>query len=172
MSSTLYQAATLVLPLVFAIVFHEVSHGWTARALGDPTAYERGRLSLNPLKHVDPVGTLLLPGATRALADKGIPHAFSSVMEAVSQSFPQNAAGIENNARRPTDKHCGAAKPSDATTSIATVAELVVRSAMARKESRGLHYNLDHPTPDHSRVASDTLLQRNVAGISPTFHVA
>ncbi|MFM9936593.1 MAG: site-2 protease family protein [Novosphingobium sp.] len=67
MNSTLYQAATLVLPLVFAIVFHEVSHGWTARALGDPTAYKRGRLSLNPLKHVDPVGTLLLPGALKLL---------------------------------------------------------------------------------------------------------
>ncbi len=67
MNSTLYEAATLVVPMVFAIVFHEVSHGWTARALGDPTAYERGRLSLNPLKHVDPVGTLLLPGALKLL---------------------------------------------------------------------------------------------------------
>lgn len=67
MNDTLYQAATLILPLVFAIVFHEVSHGWAARALGDPTAYELGRLSLNPLKHVDPVGTLLLPGALKLL---------------------------------------------------------------------------------------------------------
>jgi len=67
MNSTLFQVAAMVLPLVFAIVFHEVSHGWTARALGDPTAYEQGRLSLNPLKHVDPVGTLLLPGALKLL---------------------------------------------------------------------------------------------------------
>ncbi len=67
MNDTLYQAATLILPLVFAIVFHEVSHGWAARALGDPTAYELGRLSLNPLKHVDPVGTLLLPGALKLM---------------------------------------------------------------------------------------------------------
>jgi len=67
MNDTLYQAATLVLPLVFAIVFHEVSHGWAARALGDPTAYENGRLSLNPLKHVDPVGTLILPGALKLM---------------------------------------------------------------------------------------------------------
>ena len=67
MNDTLYQAATLILPLVFAIVFHEVSHGWAARALGDPTAYEMGRVSLNPLRHVDPVGTLLLPGALKLL---------------------------------------------------------------------------------------------------------
>jgi Zn-dependent protease len=67
MNNTLYQAATLIVPLVFAIVFHEVSHGWAARALGDPTAFERGRLSLNPLKHVDPVGTLILPGALKLL---------------------------------------------------------------------------------------------------------
>jgi len=67
MNSTLYQATTLVVPMVFAIVFHEVSHGWAARMLGDPTAYERGRLSLNPLKHIDPVGTLLLPGALKLM---------------------------------------------------------------------------------------------------------
>jgi len=53
--------ATWLVPLVIAIVFHEVAHGLVARRLGDPTAQERGRLSLNPLKHVDPFGTLLLP---------------------------------------------------------------------------------------------------------------
>jgi Zn-dependent protease len=62
MSDALYAAATLIIPLVFAIVFHEVAHGWTALALGDPTARERRRLSLNPLRHVDPVGTVILPG--------------------------------------------------------------------------------------------------------------
>jgi len=63
MQETLIQAAALIVPLIFAIVFHEVAHGWVARALGDPTAYERRRLSLNPLRHVDPVGTIVLPGA-------------------------------------------------------------------------------------------------------------
>ena len=67
MNATLYQAATLVLPMIFAIVFHEVAHGWAARFLGDPTAYEQKRLSLNPLRHVDPVGTILLPGALKLL---------------------------------------------------------------------------------------------------------
>lgn len=62
MNQTLLQAAALIVPLVVAIVFHEVAHGWVARALGDPTAQEQRRLSLNPLRHVDPFGTLVLPG--------------------------------------------------------------------------------------------------------------
>jgi len=62
MNSTLMQAAALIVPLVVAIVFHEVAHGWAALALGDPTAREARRLSLNPLRHVDPVGTIILPG--------------------------------------------------------------------------------------------------------------
>lgn len=62
MNNTIYEAATLIVPLVFAIVFHEVAHGLSAKWLGDPTASERGRLSLNPLRHVDPVGTIIIPG--------------------------------------------------------------------------------------------------------------
>ena len=61
-SDIIMQAAALIVPLIFAIVFHEVAHGLMARALGDPTAEERGRLSLNPLRHVDPIGTVVLPG--------------------------------------------------------------------------------------------------------------
>ena len=61
-SDTILQAAALIVPLIFAIVFHEVAHGLMARRLGDPTAQEQGRLSLNPLKHVDPLGTVILPG--------------------------------------------------------------------------------------------------------------
>ena len=63
MNETLFQAAALIVPLVIAIVFHEVAHGWTARLLGDPTAAQMKRLSLNPLRHVDPVGTIIVPGA-------------------------------------------------------------------------------------------------------------
>ncbi|MFO6448297.1 site-2 protease family protein [Erythrobacter sp. NE805] len=62
MTETLAFALILIPALVIAIVFHEVAHGYAARALGDPTASERGRLTLNPLRHVDPVGTLLVPG--------------------------------------------------------------------------------------------------------------
>lgn len=56
-----YRTAVWIIPLVIAIVFHEVAHGWMAKWLGDPTAAERRRLSFNPLRHVDPVGTLILP---------------------------------------------------------------------------------------------------------------
>ena len=62
MQETVIQAAALIVPLIIAIVFHEVAHGWVARALGDPTAHEQRRLSLNPLRHVDPIGTVVLPG--------------------------------------------------------------------------------------------------------------
>jgi Zn-dependent protease len=59
--------AVWVVPVLFAITLHEVAHGWVARALGDPTADRMGRLTLNPLRHVDPVGTLLVPGILLAL---------------------------------------------------------------------------------------------------------
>jgi len=51
-----------VLPVLFAITVHEVAHGWIAARLGDKTALMLGRLTLNPVKHVDPVGTILVPG--------------------------------------------------------------------------------------------------------------
>lgn len=62
MNDTLFTALALIPALVIAIVFHEVAHGWVARMLGDPTAAEQRRLSLNPLRHVDPIGTVVLPG--------------------------------------------------------------------------------------------------------------
>ena len=49
------------LPVLFAITIHEAAHGYVARALGDNTAYAMGRVTLNPLKHVDPMGTILMP---------------------------------------------------------------------------------------------------------------
>lgn len=62
--------ATWLIPLVIAIVFHEVAHGVVANMLGDPTAKQRGRLTFNPIKHVDPFGTVILP---MALAITGAP---------------------------------------------------------------------------------------------------
>ncbi|KTT70663.1 site-2 protease family protein [Sphingomonas endophytica] len=60
-NSVIWSAAIWIIPLVIAIVFHEVAHGLAARALGDPTAEEQRRLSFNPLRHVDPIGTVALP---------------------------------------------------------------------------------------------------------------
>jgi Zn-dependent protease len=56
-----FRAATWLIPLVVAIVLHEIAHGWVALAFGDPTAKRKRRLSLNPVRHVDPIGTIVLP---------------------------------------------------------------------------------------------------------------
>jgi Zn-dependent protease len=58
---TLYDVSVWVLPLVIAITFHEAAHGFVAHKLGDNTAWELGRVTFNPLKHIDPFGTLVLP---------------------------------------------------------------------------------------------------------------
>ena len=55
------------IPVIFAITAHEVAHGWVALKLGDRTAQMMGRLTLNPLKHIDPVGTILVPGVLLVL---------------------------------------------------------------------------------------------------------
>jgi Zn-dependent protease len=57
----LYDASVWVLPLVIAITFHEAAHGFVAHRLGDNTAWQLGRVTFNPLKHIDPFGTLMLP---------------------------------------------------------------------------------------------------------------
>jgi Zn-dependent protease len=54
--------AIFALPVLFGITLHEVAHGWVAKLLGDRTAESQGRLTLNPLHHIDPIGTLLVPG--------------------------------------------------------------------------------------------------------------
>ena len=59
--STPQLIAVAILPTLFAITVHEVAHGWVAKRLGDPTAARLGRLTLNPLKHIDLVGTVLVP---------------------------------------------------------------------------------------------------------------
>jgi Zn-dependent protease len=58
---TLYDFSVWVLPLVIAITFHEAAHGFVAHRLGDDTAYKLGRVSFNPLRHIDPFGTLIMP---------------------------------------------------------------------------------------------------------------
>jgi Zn-dependent protease len=55
-------ATTWVLPVLFAVTLHEAAHGFAAKAFGDDTAQRAGRLSLNPIRHIDPVGTIVIPG--------------------------------------------------------------------------------------------------------------
>ena len=60
-ASFLTGLSTAAIPVLFAITLHEVAHGWVARHFGDRTAEAQGRLSLNPIRHIDPVGTILVP---------------------------------------------------------------------------------------------------------------
>jgi Zn-dependent protease len=61
-SDAIYLVTTWVIPVIVAVTFHEAAHGFVAHLLGDDTAWRLGRVSFNPAKHVDPFGTILLPG--------------------------------------------------------------------------------------------------------------
>jgi Zn-dependent protease len=60
--SLIQKISIWTLPILFAITVHEVAHGWVAYKLGDDTAYRLGRITLNPIKHIDLIGTILIPG--------------------------------------------------------------------------------------------------------------
>ncbi|HEY0285390.1 MAG TPA: site-2 protease family protein [Vicinamibacterales bacterium] len=66
-TSLLYTISYAAIPVVFAITLHEVAHGFVARHFGDRTAEMLGRLSLNPIRHIDPIGTILVPAVMLAL---------------------------------------------------------------------------------------------------------
>ena len=61
MQQILYTIAIWAVPVLFAITLHEAAHGWVANKLGDPTARQLGRITMNPIKHIDPVGTIAIP---------------------------------------------------------------------------------------------------------------
>lgn len=73
LSAFLTKISYWAIPALFAITLHEVAHGWMARLFGDRTAEMLGRLSLNPLRHLDPVGTVLVPGVLLAMPLIGVP---------------------------------------------------------------------------------------------------
>jgi len=62
MRSIIQQISIMAIPLLLGVILHEVAHGWVANKLGDSTARLSGRLTLNPLHHIDPVGSILIPG--------------------------------------------------------------------------------------------------------------
>lgn len=68
MDSLISSLAIWALPVLLAITLHEAAHGYVARYFGDPTADQAGRITLNPLRHIDPVGTLLVPASILALS--------------------------------------------------------------------------------------------------------
>jgi Zn-dependent protease len=84
----LYTASTWVIPLVIAITFHEASHGFVARLRGDDTAWLLGRVSFNPLKHIDPIGTVLLPAVLLLLR--------SPILFGYAKPVPVNFQALRN----------------------------------------------------------------------------
>ena len=68
---TFLQILSILIPVLFAITLHEVGHGWVAKQFGDRTAETQGRLTMNPIAHIDPIGTVLLPGFLLYLASLG-----------------------------------------------------------------------------------------------------
>ena len=89
MEDSIREIAIWAVPVLFGIIFHEVAHGWVASKLGDPTAARMGRLTLNPISHIDLFGTILLPAI---LILGGAPFVFG-----YAKPVPVNF----NNLRRP-----------------------------------------------------------------------
>jgi Zn-dependent protease len=85
--------ALVIIPLLFSIIIHEVAHGWVAYRMGDPTAKRSGRLSLNPIKHLDPVGTLMLLLAGFGWA-KPVPVNFNKISDTRKGLIFVSSAGI------------------------------------------------------------------------------
>jgi Zn-dependent protease len=88
--------ALVAIPLLFSVIIHEVAHGWVAYRMGDPTAKRLGRLSLNPLKHLDPVGTLMLFLAGFGWA-KPVPVNFNNLSDKRKGLIFVSSAGIVAN---------------------------------------------------------------------------
>jgi Zn-dependent protease len=95
--------AIYALPVIFAITVHEAAHGFAARFFGDMTAYREGRITLNPLKHIDPFGTILLPAITLLIGGilfgwaKPVPVDFSRLRNPKRDMLWVAAAGPASN---------------------------------------------------------------------------
>ena len=96
--------AASVLPIIFAITVHEAAHGYAAKHFGDLTAYNQNRISLNPARHIDPVGTILLPGLLAFLKSpilfgwaKPVPVNFMNLRNPKKDMFWVAAAGPFSN---------------------------------------------------------------------------
>jgi Zn-dependent protease len=72
MDHLIQSLAIYALPVIFAITLHEAAHGYVARHFGDATAWQQGRVSLNPLRHIDPIGTILVPALLLTVSGGGL----------------------------------------------------------------------------------------------------
>ncbi len=77
METILFQVSVWTIPVLLAITLHEAAHGWVAWRLGDDTAYRAGRVTFNPLRHIDPFGTVLLPALMLVLSGGRIMFGFA-----------------------------------------------------------------------------------------------
>ena len=99
-SSIVFQASIYVIPVLLAITLHEAAHGYVARLFGDDTAYRMGRVTLNPIKHIDLFGTIILPGLLIVLGTgfvfgyaKPVPVNFANLRRPKRDMFFVAAAG-------------------------------------------------------------------------------
>ena len=122
------------IPLIFAVTLHEAAHGYAARACGDDTAERLGRISLNPLRHIDPFGTIILPGLLLAMG---------GVMFGWAKPVPVNFNRLRNPRR---DMVIVAAAGPAMNLGLAILAVLAVRLVPALPEAvRGWYFlNLDN----------------------------
>lgn len=104
MELTLIQKiAIYAIPVIFAITVHEAAHGYAARYFGDMTAYLQGRITLNPIKHIDPIGTILIPALTMLAGGilfgwaKPVPVDFSKLRKPKRDMIWVAAAGPASN---------------------------------------------------------------------------
>lgn len=101
--ATVQKIAVSALPIIFAITVHEAAHGYVARYFGDMTAQEQGRITLNPMRHIDPVGTILIPAITLVLGGilfgwaKPVPVNFSRLRSPKKDMLWVAAAGPASN---------------------------------------------------------------------------
>src|SRR3989304_6082834 len=86
----------VAVPLLYSVIIHEVAHGWVAYRMGDPTAKWSGRLSLNPIRHLDPIGTLMLFLVGFGWA-KPVPVNFSNISDRRKGLIFVSSAGIVAN---------------------------------------------------------------------------
>lgn len=89
MESTIQTIVIAAIPVIFAITFHEAAHAYAARHFGDPTAWAAGRMTLNPVSHIDPIGTILLPVGLLLLSS-------GDILFGYAKPVPVNFARLRN----------------------------------------------------------------------------
>ena len=92
----LYQISIWALPVIFAVTLHEAAHGYAARLFGDDTAWREGRVSLNPAKHIDPIGTVLLPGLLLLFQLPMVLQGQSPLLFGFAKPVPVNFRALRN----------------------------------------------------------------------------